>query len=367
MKLEVLINETDPKIFSLDKSKVIIGSNENNHIIINEPSVSRKHAIIFMKEDRFYISDQGSINGTFINDEQLTPGKRVEMTIYSPVRLGANVLLTLITEDEASELEEVLPLNEFEVQENEEKTQVISLAELKKKHTEELQRKRASALPNRKKKAKKKKKNFPLLTTLILASVIAFVYKNQNEKRIPKEKKTVIQSFQPVSVERVPMDSVLALDVLEETFKKSKCSSDLEKSICSLLPSLNHKNFGPVVLDKDIIIFADSDLVIPQAREYLSDKTNEREIHLMALILWIHKNVTEKLKEIKDINDFRVTIALMNVSQKKPHLLLNGTFVPQALLQFKDRLKPEHFEKAKKNGFSEFYYYLDYGRYTENK
>lgn len=365
MKLEVLVNDKDPKIYFLDKDKVVIGSHESCHIVINEPSISRKHAIVFIKDDKFFIADQGSVNGTFLNDESLVPGKKTEMTIYSPIRLGTNVLLTLITEEEAAELEEILPLNEYEEKESEEKTQVISLAELKKKHTEELQLKRAQALSGRKKKIKKKKK-FPLFSLLIGISLVSFFLKNYSEKRVPKESKTSMGTFLPSQIERLDINDLIASDILLEAFKTPKCTSDLGKTLCSLIPSINHKNFGPVIINKDIIIIADGDLVIPHAQELLPKKElNERELHSVALIFWVNKNITEKLQEIKNINEYRITIALMNHTKQETNLLFNSIFVPSALLQFKNRIRPEHFEMARKNGALEFYYYTDYGRYSQ--
>lgn len=364
MKLEVLINDTDPKIYSLDKDKIVIGSHENSHIIINDPSISRKHAIILTKDDRYFISDQGSINGTFVGEEALTPGKRIEMSIYSPVRLGTNVLLTLITEEEASELEEVLPLNEFEVKDSEEKTVVISYSELKKRHTEEMQKKRASQLTQRKKKVKKKNQKWSSLPFIvILLSLFGLIIYKRSERKTPIKKETVTLDLN--SVKRVELDKLLKNSFLIETFKSPKCSSDFEKSLCMMLPSINHKNFGPVVVDKDIIIFADNGQVKERARNGLPQNHKERDLRLMSLITWIQSNIQGQLKEIKSIDSFRITIALMETRKDHTELLLNAMFVPSSLILFQERLSSENFENAKKNGIVEFYYYLDYGRFAD--
>lgn len=50
---------------------VIIGRSENNDIQIAEKHVSRQHAVLQYRDGFFMISDLGSSNGTFVNDNQV--------------------------------------------------------------------------------------------------------------------------------------------------------------------------------------------------------------------------------------------------------------------------------------------------------
>jgi len=67
------------------KSSVKIGRDNSNDIIINEPSVSRNHAVITkLEDDRYEVKDLGSTNGTFINGklvikEFLLPGDQLQV------------------------------------------------------------------------------------------------------------------------------------------------------------------------------------------------------------------------------------------------------------------------------------------------
>lgn len=67
------------------KSTIKIGRDSTNDVIINEPGVSRSHAIIhFLGEDNYELKDLQSSNGTFVNDEKVTkinikPGDRVRV------------------------------------------------------------------------------------------------------------------------------------------------------------------------------------------------------------------------------------------------------------------------------------------------
>ena len=51
---------------------ISIGRLETNDICIKEQHVSRQHATIEYRDGLFVISDQGSANGVFVNDERLT-------------------------------------------------------------------------------------------------------------------------------------------------------------------------------------------------------------------------------------------------------------------------------------------------------
>jgi predicted component of type VI protein secretion system len=53
-------------VFSLDTDRVTIGSSLTNDVVIDEPSVSRLHAIMQVVGDTWVVEDCGSRNGTFV-------------------------------------------------------------------------------------------------------------------------------------------------------------------------------------------------------------------------------------------------------------------------------------------------------------
>jgi class 3 adenylate cyclase/tetratricopeptide (TPR) repeat protein len=53
------------------ESETRIGRGEQNNIRLDDPSVSRNHAIIRRVDGRYLISDLGSANSTFVNDQQV--------------------------------------------------------------------------------------------------------------------------------------------------------------------------------------------------------------------------------------------------------------------------------------------------------
>jgi len=57
---------------------LIIGRGKNCNIQVEDPTVSRQHAVIYFKDNNYYIKDLKSENGTFVND------KKVDETILKP-------------------------------------------------------------------------------------------------------------------------------------------------------------------------------------------------------------------------------------------------------------------------------------------
>jgi len=74
------------KNFPLNKSKITIGRNAANDIVIPEQTVSGNHAMITIENGSFFLTDVGSTNGSFVN------GNRINKTILKSgdlIRLGA--------------------------------------------------------------------------------------------------------------------------------------------------------------------------------------------------------------------------------------------------------------------------------------
>ncbi len=68
----VLVQGQEQRSLPLDHSPFSIGRKVDKDLVIADPRVSRDHALITSEEGAFYVSDQGSKHGTFVN------GQRVE-------------------------------------------------------------------------------------------------------------------------------------------------------------------------------------------------------------------------------------------------------------------------------------------------
>lgn len=60
----------DGRTVSLHANRYTIGRSNTTDIMLNDPSVSREHAALVRRAERYWVVDLGSLNGTFVNDRQ---------------------------------------------------------------------------------------------------------------------------------------------------------------------------------------------------------------------------------------------------------------------------------------------------------
>ena len=92
MKLRITVQAGSlvGKTWELTDGFLTIGRDENCHLNfdkINEKLVSTKHAFLRYEEDGFYLTDNKSTNGTFINGNRI---ERVKLNAGDIVQFGAN-------------------------------------------------------------------------------------------------------------------------------------------------------------------------------------------------------------------------------------------------------------------------------------
>lgn len=72
---------------------IVIGSNSNSHIRLNSPFVSGYHAeLLLLDNGEILLTDKGSKNGTYINDQRLQPNKDIPIKRGDSVRFADQVL-----------------------------------------------------------------------------------------------------------------------------------------------------------------------------------------------------------------------------------------------------------------------------------
>ena len=70
-----------------------VGRDKVNQIQIDNSTVSRRHALLAEREDKWWITDTGSYNGTFLNDRRLPPGVALQLRHADRIRVGSEVLV----------------------------------------------------------------------------------------------------------------------------------------------------------------------------------------------------------------------------------------------------------------------------------
>jgi hypothetical protein len=101
MKVEIT-NEFDATTnnYSFKKKVITIGRSKDCDISLKADGISRKHAEIKENADgSFSLTDLGSSNGSFINDEKLEPNKVTDFTFFFPAKLGIAITVSLLEDD----------------------------------------------------------------------------------------------------------------------------------------------------------------------------------------------------------------------------------------------------------------------------
>jgi len=80
-------------IYNLVKPYVLIGRGKVD-LIIPDKEVSRKHLAIEVRNDKVFLRDLGSTNGTYINDEKVSI---TEITDQTEFRMGQTTLMLIST------------------------------------------------------------------------------------------------------------------------------------------------------------------------------------------------------------------------------------------------------------------------------
>lgn len=87
-KLHVLNGPEMGQVFEFKDSPTYVGRSEDNDIRIENKTVSRRHLKIVKRENRFFVTDLKSENGTFIGGDPISPGVEVEVEEGWPITIG---------------------------------------------------------------------------------------------------------------------------------------------------------------------------------------------------------------------------------------------------------------------------------------
>jgi pSer/pThr/pTyr-binding forkhead associated (FHA) protein len=80
-------------------SKITLGRDSKNSIVVADKMVSKFHAVIQKIKDDYYLKDLGSTNGTFVNSERAPENKYIKLQENDSIRVGRTDLSFMIRFD----------------------------------------------------------------------------------------------------------------------------------------------------------------------------------------------------------------------------------------------------------------------------
>lgn len=84
------------RIFEIDKARVVLGR-AGADVLLNDPECSRQHAAVEVSDDKVFLVDLGSTNGTYVADKRVT---QVELENRSEFDVGSSTLMLIRTRKE---------------------------------------------------------------------------------------------------------------------------------------------------------------------------------------------------------------------------------------------------------------------------
>ena len=77
--------------YFLTQAEMTLGRDATADITVSDQSISRKHAKVTKQDDKIFITDLGSSNGSFINDKKIEPGKAMPLVKEDMIKLGNSI------------------------------------------------------------------------------------------------------------------------------------------------------------------------------------------------------------------------------------------------------------------------------------
>ncbi len=78
-KMSLLLGRKTMQVFDLDQASIVVGRGEDADILIDNPSMSRRHAEFRQEGAAWVVEDLGSSNGTFMNGERIEGAQPVDV------------------------------------------------------------------------------------------------------------------------------------------------------------------------------------------------------------------------------------------------------------------------------------------------
>lgn len=265
MYIKIEVEFLDTAIYKINSDHFFIGSADSNNIILKLPSISKKHVKISQLEGKWFVTDLGSTNGTYIGDQKIAKNKGIGFLPDEPVRLGDAIYLTIIDHaDVFLELPEPLTgeTEEDVAKTDHDKTQVISLSALEKARLHAA-RKKKKLLLDKKAQALKRQLADNEIISRVLTVIIAILFVGWVTNKIwisqikKVDKESIVKKMQSkfsgdLEIEadleglRIPRKALESRAKISKYLLAPKCTQEQTKNICELSPMFQMRNNGVI-------------------------------------------------------------------------------------------------------------------------
>jgi pSer/pThr/pTyr-binding forkhead associated (FHA) protein len=108
--------------YYLKEGENVVGR-ENADVLISDPTVSRRHAVVIVEGGKYLVKDFGSTNGTFVGGKQIAGDETAELPNGGEVKFGSAVLTLIIPEVVESATDQTTVLQTMAEEESETQTE----------------------------------------------------------------------------------------------------------------------------------------------------------------------------------------------------------------------------------------------------
>jgi hypothetical protein len=175
MFLKLEIDNQKPVVYQTELLEIFVGSGDGSHLVINENSVSKKHLRIYFQTGQWFVVDQDSTNGTFVNGQRLVPWVKAEFNFYDTVTLGAHASLVYMENSEDYEVLSVPESPQGGDNPEHNKTKVISIEDFKASQLKAEQKRLKELQYQQARIAREKKLEYERIVTTILICVTVII------------------------------------------------------------------------------------------------------------------------------------------------------------------------------------------------
>lgn len=325
MLLKLEINSQNPAVYKTEMLEFYAGSGDGSHLVIGESSVSKKHLRVLFQTGQWFVIDQDSTNGTFLNGQKLVPWVKAEFNYFDTLSLGAHVTLVFMKDSEDYDVLEVPTIPQGANNPEHEKTKVISIEEFKSSQLKAEQKRQKEQQLKRARIAREKKLEYDRIsTTIIICLVIlllGFVSNKIYQARKTKiRKETIIKRLKnkneadlEIELEilgyRIYRAGLLKRNFLISLYPLKKCNQAQTIPYCKKNPTIK----GVIAHEKSLIFFLDEEEWVQKSMTLVENKKFDKKIlHRLAILLVLARN----FKNFEDLEDKNIYLSFFSVDEQ---------------------------------------------------